>query len=188
MDRLLSRAPLGIRFADYLFTHPMPLDRISFSPRSSGLYVLLMPDTTWGPWHFQPLFFGEFASGHPQQMNQAQQICCLRVSGGRSLYYALYHLPHPNAWAVAEIKNELVARYRPIANLFSADGGAALAQRLETLEKKISEQDAVLKLVLAALGQTGQFQQPEPRKRIAGFRPDPARSRRDAITATDKPR
>jgi hypothetical protein len=30
----------------------MPLDRISFSPRSSGLYVLLMPDTTWAPMAF----------------------------------------------------------------------------------------------------------------------------------------
>jgi hypothetical protein len=44
------------------------------------------------------------------------------------------------------------------------------------MERKINEQEAVLKLALAALGQTVQLQQPEPKKRIVGFRPDPAGS------------
>jgi len=188
MDRLVSKTPPCIRFGDYLFTHPMPLDRITFTLRSSGLFVLLMPDNTWGPWHFQPLFFGEFAPGQPLQMNQAQQACCLRVSGGRNLYLALYPAPHAYAWAIAEIKNGLIARYGPIANLVSLEGTPALAQRLDALERKISEQDAVLRLALTALGQTSQFQQPEPRKRIAGFRPNPARSRLDPITEAGKPR
>jgi len=107
-------------------------------------------------------------------MSQAQQICCLKVAAGRSLYFALYAVPDQSGWAISEIKKELVVRYRPVSNLESLDRTTDLAQRLDSLERKINEQDAVLKLALAALGQTVQLQQPEPKKRIVGFRFDPA--------------
>jgi hypothetical protein len=136
-----------------------------------------MPDLSWGPWHLQPLFFGEFGPGREVRMSQTQQTCCLKVAAGRNLYFALYAVPHQHGWATSEIQKELIARYGPIANLESVDNSAELAQRLSSLEKKMTEQDAVLKLALAALGQTVQFQQPEPKKRIVGFQPDPAGSR-----------
>jgi hypothetical protein len=135
-----------------------------------------MPDSNWGPWHLQPLFFGEFGPDRQVHMSQAQQISCLKVAAGRSLYFALYAVPDPSAWAISEIKKELVVSYRPVSNLESLDRTADLAQRLESMERKINEQEAVLKLALAALGQTVQLQQPEPKKRIVGFRPDPAGS------------
>src|SRR5215510_9907186 len=119
MNRLLSRTPVGIRFADYVFSNPASLDRFSLPPRSSGIYVLLMPDSSWGPWHLQPLFFGEFGPDHQVYMSPAQQMCCLKVAAGRSLYFALYAVPHENGWAISEMKKELVARYRPVANLES---------------------------------------------------------------------
>jgi hypothetical protein len=178
MNRLHSRGLVGIRFADYVFSGPVPLDRFSLPPRSVGLYVVLMPDSTWGPWHLQPLFFGQFGPERGVRMSQSQQTCCLRVAAGRSLYYALYAVPHQHAWAASEILKELVARYRPIANLENIDTTADLTQRLDILEKKMIEQDLVLKLALAALGQTVQLQQPEPKKRIVGFQPSPAGSRR----------
>jgi hypothetical protein len=176
MDRSLSGTTIGIRFGNYVFSDPVPVGRFSFLPRSAGLYVVLMPDPTWRPWPFQPLFFGEFGVQREALMSPMQQACCLKVAAGRSLYVAVYALPEQHRWVVSQIKKELVERYRPVSNLESMDA-AELAYRLDTLEKKILEQDAALKLVLAAIGQTVQLQ-PEPKKRILGFQPYPADSRR----------
>src|SRR5262249_27974030 len=142
-------------------------------PRSAGLYVLLMPDTSWGPWPFQPLHFGEFGLQHESRMTAGQQACCLKVAAGRSLYVAVYVVPRRYEWAAPAVKKELIERYRPLANLESLDTTIELAYRLHNLENKITEQDAMLKLALATIGQIAQLQQPEPRKRIAGFRPQP---------------
>lgn len=126
-------------------------------------------------------------------MSAAQQTCCLKVAAGRRLYVALYTLPHQQGWAIAQIKKELIERYRPISH-FEFDRNIELANRLNNLEAKITEQDAVLKLALAAIGQMGQYQQPEPKKRVAGFRSDLAGSPGKAQThswsptiAADKP-
>ena len=186
MNRLLSRPPVGIRFADYVFSDPAPLARFSLPPHSVGLYVILMPDTSWGPWQLQPLFFGEFGPEREVQISQTQQTCCLKAAAGRSLYFALYAVPHQHRWAISEIQRELTVGYRPIANLESIDATAELVQRLDILEKKVIEQDAVLKLALATLGQTVQLQQPEPKKRIVGFQPGPA-GLRASVTAVGKP-
>jgi hypothetical protein len=186
MNRLSSRPLIGIRFSDYVFSDPAPLSRFSLPPRAMGLYVILMPDASWGPWHLQPLFFGEFGPARDVHMSQAQQACCLKVAAGRSLYFALYAVPHQHGWAISEIQKELIARYGPIANLESIDASTDLVQRLDALEKKMIEQDAVLKLALATFGQTVQLQQPEPKKRIVGFQPDPA-GLRASVTAVGKP-
>jgi hypothetical protein len=53
---------------------------------------------------------------------------------------------------------------------------AELSNKLYSLEKKMIEHDAALVLALAAIVQMVQ-PQPEPRKRIVGFQPDPAGSR-----------
>jgi len=119
-------------------------------------------------------------------MSMGQQMCCLKIAAGRSLYVSLYTVPSQYGWATSEIQKELIARYRPIANLESIDAAADLAQRLLSLEKQMIEQDAVLKLALATLGQTVQLQQPEPKKRIVGFQPDPA-GLRASVTAVGKP-
>ena len=186
MNCLLSRTPVGIRFGDCVFSDPAPLAQFSLPPRSAGLYVILMPDTTWGPWQLQPLFFGEFGPEREVRMSQAQQTCCLRVAAGRGLYFALYAVPHQHRWALSEIQRELTARYGPIANLESAGNSSEHAHRLGSIEKKMIEQDAVLTLILASLFQTVQLQQPEPKKRIIGFQPDPAGSR-GSSTAARKP-
>src|SRR5262245_47694785 len=183
MDSSVSRTPVGIRFGDYLFSPPVPLGRFTLPPRSAGLYVILMPDPTWGPWHFQPLYFGEFGFQQQAYMSAAQQMSCLKVAGGRSLYFALYALPHQQEWQVLQIKKELIDRYRPISNMDSLDAASELALKLNSLESKIAEHEAVLKLTLAMIGQIVPFQQPEPRKRIAGFRRDPAES----ATPADRP-
>ena len=177
MNRLLARTSVGIRFADYVFSDPAPLGRFSLPQHAAGLYVLLLPDPGWGPWHFQPLFFGEFGSQREASMSQAQQTCCLKVAAGRSLYFAVYAIPDQHGWATSEIKKQLIGRYQPVSNFEAVDGAVALAQKLDILEHKIAAQDAVLKYALAAIGQMVQLQQPETRKKIAGFRSDPAGSR-----------
>ena len=176
MYRLVSRTPIGIRFGDYVFSAPVPQGRFTLPPRSAGVYVVLMPDPSWGPWHLQPLFFGEFGAQQETQMTAAQQMSCLKVAAGRTLFFATYAVPQSHGWAISQIKNELIRCYRPISNLEPIDTAAELANRLYSLEKKMIEHDTALVLALAAIGQMVQ-PQPEPRKRIVGFRPDPAGSR-----------
>jgi hypothetical protein len=142
-----------------------------------------MPDPTWGPWHFQPLYFGDFGFQRQVHMSVAQQMCCLKVAGGRGLYVALHALQEQQEWQIPQVMRELIERYRPISNMDSVDSANELAFKLNSLESKIAEHEAVLKLTLAVIGQIAQYQQPEPRKRIAGFRRDPA----DYATAAGRP-
>ena len=184
MDSSVSTIPSGIRFGDYVFSYPVPLGHFTPPLRSAGLFVILMPDSTWGPWHFQPLYFGEFGFQQRAHMSAAQQTFCLRVAGGRGLFCAVYVLPGQQEWQISRIKKELIERYRPISNVDSLDSSSELAFKLNSVESKIAEQETVLRFILAAIGQIVQFQQPETRKRIAGFRRDPA----DPATAADRPR
>jgi hypothetical protein len=102
-------------------------------------------------------------------------MSCLKVAAGRTLFFAAYAVPESHGWAISQIKKELIRSYWPISNLESSDAAAELANKLYSLEKKIIEHDAALVLALAAIGQLVQ-PQPEPRKRIVGFQPDPAGS------------
>jgi hypothetical protein len=170
MNRLHSRTHLGIRFADYVFSEPVPLTQFSSIQQLAGIYVVLVPDPTWGPWHLQPLLFGEFGGPRQEPVNQEQQACCLRAAAGRTLYIAVYTLPLQHTSELSRMKQELIEHYHPIGNQGAA-GSAEIAQKLNTLEKKILECDAVLRVALAAIGQAGQLPL-EPKKRIAGFQPN----------------
>jgi hypothetical protein len=183
MQSSVSRTLFGIRFGDYLFSYPVPLGRFTLPLRTAGLYVILMPDSTWGPWHFQPLYFGEFGFQRQAHMTAAQQTFCLKVAGGRSLYCAFFVVPNQQEWQIPRIKKELIESYRPISNMDSLDTASELAFKLTSLENKLAEQEAVLRLILPAIGQIVQLQQPQPRKRVAGFRGDPAVS----ATGADRP-
>jgi hypothetical protein len=110
-------------------------------------------------------------------MSAAQQVSCLKVAAGRSLYIAVYAPAQGPGWEVSQIKKELIERYRPISNVESIDVVVETRYRLVSLEKQISELDGVLKLALAAIAQTSPVRE-EPKKRVVGFRPDPAGSRR----------
>jgi hypothetical protein len=181
MNRFLSETPVGIRFGDYVFSEPAPLGRFSVPPRSAGLYVILMPDPSWGPWQLQPLFFGEYGGLCAAQMSPAQQICCLRVAAGRTLYAAMCAVPQQYGREVSHIRKELIDSYHPIANVESVNA-AEMGYRLESLEKRILEQDAMLKMALAAIAQTVQLQ-PERKRKIVGFQPYPANSPEKSLAA-----
>ena len=177
IPRVLEPASVGIRFADCFFSDPVQLPRFSFPLRTAGIYVIMAPDPTWGPWHLQPLFFGEFEGQRTAYVSPAQQSCCLRIAGGKTLYVATYTVPPQQAWQLPQVKQLLIERYSPIANLAGNAPDTDIAHKLASLEKKILEHETLLKITLAAIGQTIQAP-PEPRKRVVGFRPDPAGSRR----------
>jgi hypothetical protein len=81
-------------------------------------------------------------------------------------------------FGLSRIKRELIDRYWPIVNRQATDESAGdIAHKFDAVEKRICEQEALLKLVLAALGQMSQAV-PEPKRRSVGFQPDPAGSRR----------
>src|SRR5712664_388027 len=92
MIRTLSRPLAGIRFSDYVFTEPIPLDRLLLPSHSTGVYAVLMPDPTWAPRDFQPLFFGEFANGHCS-ITAAELSWWYRAAAGKSLYIAVLAIP-----------------------------------------------------------------------------------------------
>jgi len=175
MGRFVSRLPLGIRFANYVFSEPVPLTEFSVMPSLAGIYAVLVPDPTWGPWHLQPLFFGEFGASGQEHIPQ-QQACCLRAAAGRRLFVAAYMLPLQHAAELSRMKQELIEHYNPLCNQETSGAGEIL-QKLNTLEKKMVEYDSILKIALAAIGQIGQHQ-PESKKRITGFQPRDRKSTR----------
>src|SRR5262245_11803943 len=157
MNRFSSRMPTGIRFADYVFCNPVPLAQFGFPPHYSGVFVLLVPDPTWGPWRLQPVYFGDFKPDRESDMSAAEQTACLRMAGGKPLYVSAYVLPMEHTAELTRMKRELIDRYCPIANWSSLSGdAAALSRKLDTLEKKIQEHDTLLRLALAAVGQMAQ--------------------------------
>ena len=175
-----SRMFSGIRFADYIFTNPISIERCTFPAGSIGIFVVLVPDPTWGPWHLQPLYFGQFRPDGESEMSVTEQILCLRVAAGKPLYVASHALPIDHALELSRIKRELIERYWPIVNRRPTDDPTVdMAHKLDAVEKRILEQETLLKLALAAVGQMGQ-PSPEPKRRSVGFQPGPAGSRRPA--------
>src|SRR5262245_33668198 len=108
MNRYLSRIPLGIRFASYVFTEPVPMDRFALPLRLDGVYALLIPDPTWGPWQLQPVFFGEIHSDREPWIGAAELTQCLRIAAGKALYVAVYPLLPHQTMETARIRKELI--------------------------------------------------------------------------------
>src|SRR5262245_25648048 len=175
MNRYSSRMMSGIRFADYIFSNPTLLERCTFPARSIGIFVVLVPDPTWGPWHLQPLYFGQFRPDGESEMSVTEQILCLRAAAGKPLYVSSYPVPMEHAFELSGIQRELIDHYWPMVNRRPTDDRAVdLAHKLDAVEKRIHEQEALLKLALAAVGQMGQSF-PEPKRRsVVGFQPSPA--------------
>jgi hypothetical protein len=168
MNRFSSRVTAGIRFADFVFSPPVPLAQFTFPPRYSGVFVLLVPDPTWGPWHLQPVYFGEFKPDREWEMSAAEQTACLRIAGGKPLFVSAYIFPMEQTSELTRMRSELITRYCPIANWPSLSDD--LTRKLDVLEKRIQEHDALLRLALAAVGQMVQ-PLPEPKRRPVGFQP-----------------
>jgi hypothetical protein len=149
----------------------------------TGIYAVLVPDPTWGPRQFQPLFFGVFSSQHPRQLSTEEYTACLRVAAGKCLYIATYNMPPVYDPSESHrIQRELVHVYNPLCNRDRDSGdahSAELTRKLEALEKKNQEHEVLLKVVLAAIGHLVQPPQ-EIKKRAVGFQPDTTTNRQSA--------
>ena len=167
-SRALPPHASGIRFADFVFSEPIQVEYAICPVASAGIYVLLISDPTWSPRQFQPVYFGEFGVNGQPQMSTAEQMRCLRIASGRSSYLAVHAVPLQHASEVSRVKQELIHQYVPLGNLDSTRGHAESRTRIEDLEKKIAEHEGMLKLLLSSIAQTAS-NQPEPKKRTAGF-------------------
>src|SRR5215510_6479489 len=162
-QRIFDEFLRGIRFGDHIFTEPLPLT--NWSPvQARGVYVVLVPDLTWGPRQFQPLLFEEFRSSG--SLTPADYLRCLKAAAGQQLYISILI----TSGALSSIvKHELVEQYDPVCNReASGETVTSLAGRLGLLEKKYSEQETLLRLALAALGHLIP-PAPEAKKKV-GFR------------------
>src|SRR5262245_16711925 len=110
-----SREPFpyetGIRFADYLFSEPVPLASLA-AAHTTLIYVVLTPDATWGPRQFQPLFFGECKHSRGLiDVRPDQYLLWLRAAAGRPLYIATLSTPWLHPAELTRITRELVHTY-----------------------------------------------------------------------------
>jgi hypothetical protein len=170
MNRMFFRAAVGIRFADCVFSEPVPIGRQGVPVHSAGIYVILIHDPTWGPRQFQPVFFSEFGPSHHSSVGPADVMGWHRVAAGRGLYVAVHSVAPAEAHELPVLTRELVASYRPLCNRESAEEITSdTKRRVEVLEKKTQEQEALLRLAIAVIGQTPQTAS-ESKKRPVGFR------------------
>ena len=171
MSASFTRNSWGIRFADYLFTEPIPLDT-SLIPYVQGLFVVLIFDFTWAPRQFQPLFFGEVGRRQGSPIARNDYLRWLRTAAGKQLYLAICPIPATHVLALPGIKNHLVDAYDPVCNREPVETGllsADVLSRLDTFQEKQKEHDALIRLMVAAFGHMVQ-PPPEPKRR-AGFLP-----------------
>jgi hypothetical protein len=163
----------GIRFADYVFGEPVPFGIYSAPPHMTGLYAVLVPDPTWRPRQFQPIFFGVFDGRRECQLSTAEHTACLRIAAGKGLYIAMYNLPPVYGLTESDrMRRELIQVYSPICNRESMDAHSSeLAFKLDALEKKNQEHEMLMKVLLAAVGHLVQPPQ-EIKRRTVGFQPE----------------
>jgi len=136
-----------------------------------GIYAVLVPDPTWGPRQFQPIFFGVFNTQRPYQLSTDEYSCCLRVAAGKALYIATYNLAAHDPSESHRIQRELIHAYGPVCNREAVDTPSLdLAHKLDALEKKNQEHELLLKVILAAIGHLVQPPQ-EIKRRAVGFQP-----------------
>ncbi len=175
MNRFVSKPPIGIRFGRYLFSEPVPLGGFWIPPRTMGLYVILVPDPTWMPRPFQPIFFGEFGPDRPSPVTYREYITWFRAAAGRHLHIAVLEVQSGELGHVPVVKRELVRTYDPICDYHAQNefAGDDLSRKLDVLEKKDYEHEALLRVMLAAVGRLLEPPAEPPRKRQIGFLPDP---------------
>ncbi len=184
MQRFPAAVPAGIRFGDTVFSEPVPLARW-WPPRGTGLYVVLVPDFTWLPRPFQPVYVGEYGQGCVR-VTSDEYLSWYRVAAGRDLYVAAHEIPDARATQAPVLKEEIVRMYTPVCNRRWSEPAPAdaLARRLETIERRDLDQDALLKVLVAALSRV-LTPPPEPAKKEYGFKPADRREPRES-TASGK--
>jgi hypothetical protein len=173
MQRILAPGPetlpRGIRFGNFVFEEPVRWG--AYSPEYSGIFGILLPDFTWAPKPFQPIFFGEIRGAASAAMTQDEYVSLLRTAAGRELYVASCQMPFAAASQRHDAVRELIRAYNPLCNREPADErSGGLLERVAALEKRTQEQDAAVRVLFAAAARLLE-PMPEPRRRTFGFTP-----------------
>ena len=152
----------GIRFNDCMFTEPVRLADWT-PPSHPGIVAILARDSRWAPKPFQPLYFAEFGNDRRR----------LAAPLGSDLHAAVLPMPFSTTAQRRAVRNHLIAAYNPVCQTANMPSAAELAQRLDVLEARQSEQHAQILSMLSHLCKLFDPQPVAPRRTI-GFQPEPA--------------
>jgi len=102
----------GIRFNEYVFTEPAPLDGWT-PPQFAGVYALLATDPNWAPKAYKPLYFGEFGNATPASAFFRDCPGPLKGARDHALFVALLPMPFSTTSQRWMICQQLVRAYHP---------------------------------------------------------------------------
>lgn len=121
--------PTGIKFMDLVFTEPARFSWMMAPPRQ-GIYVVLVPDSAWGPRQFRPIYFGE-SSFLPSRIdeNHEKYKSWLREAGGMTLHVSFLATQGLTDQQRKRLENDLICRYDTPCNI-KADYSTALRRAL----------------------------------------------------------
>ena len=92
---------------------------------------------------------------------------------GSDLHAAVLPMPFSTTAQRRAVRNQLIAAYNPVCQTANMPSAAELAQRLDVLEARQSEQHAQILSMLSHLCKLFDPQPVAPRRTI-GFQPEPA--------------
>jgi hypothetical protein len=112
----VSRA--GIRFNNRVFTEPVPFS-LALPPVSSGIYAILVPDTSCRPRPFRVIYFGESCNFSQRVTEDHERFnnWLAEAGGSAGLYLAFCPTPLLKAQQRRWVEHDLIARYHPPCNL-----------------------------------------------------------------------
>jgi hypothetical protein len=108
----------GIKFSIYLFTEPEPLTSWQAPPRA-GVYVILIPNGSYNPRPFQPIYFGESGDMSTRGFLNLHHKCgdWRRVArDDKNLFVAAHSMPTSTPEQRRAVESELVGLYSPVCN------------------------------------------------------------------------
>ncbi|HTB18373.1 MAG TPA: hypothetical protein VK708_09660 [Bryobacteraceae bacterium] len=161
----------GIRFNDYMFTEPVPLNSWA-TPKFAGLFVILARDTNWAPKQFQPLCFGEFGNNLRGPLALDSRRLCVNTG---PLFISVLAMPFSSSAQRRDARDQLVWAYNPVYQAPGMPAEHELARKLDELEKRHAEQSSQFQLLMANMNRFFE-PQPVPPRRSIGFLPDTADS------------
>ena len=114
----------GIRFNDFFFSEPAPLEGWA-TPQFAGLYAVLSADPNWAPKPFQPLYFGEFGNATPRAAFFEECASLVQNAGNRKLFVTILPMPFSTTSQRLAVCQELVRAYHPLGQVDATPGNQA---------------------------------------------------------------
>src|SRR5262249_53840605 len=104
-------------FGNTLFSPPEPLaDATMFDIvlSASGLYVIMVVDTGWGPLPYRPLYFGESETVRTCATRSHENYASWQWEGGSAALYRAFHYMSGSTRAQRQaVESVLIAHYKP---------------------------------------------------------------------------